>query len=152
MALNLFSFVTPGSQTLFHWQQLARPNLGTILDPRPGVVTKGFTPLTDDTVHHISDLEEDDEEEGEGGITFQAQQSFPEEKKCALAKPVAGIFLPPITSAAVPLTGKKHNYCFLLIQFSSVLFSVESVWLCGNAVFAGFVLYFKKKDSENQQW
>ncbi|KFO52843.1 Trafficking kinesin-binding protein 2, partial [Corvus brachyrhynchos] len=69
-----------GSQTLFHWQQLARPNLGTILDPRPGVVTKGFTPLSDDTVHHISDLEEDDEEEGEGGITFQAQQSFPEEK------------------------------------------------------------------------
>uniref|UniRef100_H0ZJ51 Trafficking kinesin protein 2 n=1 Tax=Taeniopygia guttata TaxID=59729 RepID=H0ZJ51_TAEGU len=97
-----------GSQTLFHWQQLARPNLGTILDPRPGVVTKGFTPLSDDTVHHISDLEEDDEEEGEGGITFQAQQSFPEEKKCALAKPAAGIFLPPVTSAALPLTGKTH--------------------------------------------
>ncbi|XP_062354616.1 trafficking kinesin-binding protein 2 [Cinclus cinclus] len=98
-----------GSQTLFHWQQLARPNLGTILDPRPGVVTKGFTPLSDDTVHHISDLEEDDEEEGEGGITFQAQQSFPEEKKCVLAKPVAGIFLPPITSAAVPLTVAASN-------------------------------------------
>ncbi|XP_066409459.1 trafficking kinesin-binding protein 2 isoform X1 [Molothrus aeneus] len=102
-----------GSQTLFHWQQLARPNLGTILDPRPGVVTKGFTPLSDDTtsVHHISDLEEDDEEEGEGGITFQAQQSFPEEKKCALAKPVAGIFLPPITSAAVPLTASNPGKC-----------------------------------------
>ncbi|KFO07179.1 Trafficking kinesin-binding protein 2, partial [Balearica regulorum gibbericeps] len=70
-----------GSQTLFHWQQLARPNLGTILDPRPGVVTKGFTPLSDDTVYHISDLEEDDEEEGEGGITFQVQQSFLEKKK-----------------------------------------------------------------------
>ncbi|XP_029872775.1 trafficking kinesin-binding protein 2 isoform X3 [Aquila chrysaetos chrysaetos] len=97
-----------GSQTLFHWQQLARPNLGTILDPRPGVVTKGFTPLSDDTVYHISDLEEDDEEEGEGGITFHVQQSFPEEKKCTVAKPVAGIFLPPITSAAVPLSGKKH--------------------------------------------
>ncbi|KFQ80371.1 Trafficking kinesin-binding protein 2, partial [Phaethon lepturus] len=69
-----------GSQTLFHWQQLARPNLGTILDPRPGVVTKGFTPLSDDTVYHISDLEEDDEEEG-GGITFKVKQSFPEEKK-----------------------------------------------------------------------
>ncbi|NWU21836.1 TRAK2 protein, partial [Dyaphorophyia castanea] len=100
-----------GSQTLFHWQQLARPNLGTILDPRPGVVTKGFTPLSDDTVHHISDLEEDDEEEGEGGITFQAQQSFPEEKKCTLAKPVAGIFLPPITSAAVPLTASNPGKC-----------------------------------------
>ncbi|XP_053803304.1 trafficking kinesin-binding protein 2 isoform X2 [Vidua chalybeata] len=100
-----------GSQTLFHWQQLARPNLGTILDPRPGVVTKGFTPLSDDTVHHISDLEEDDEEEGEGGITFQAQQSFPEEKKCALSKPAAGIFVPPITSAAVPLTASNPGKC-----------------------------------------
>ncbi|NXY14496.1 TRAK2 protein, partial [Atrichornis clamosus] len=100
-----------GSQTLFHWQQLARPNLGTILDPRPGVVTKGFTPLSDDSVHHISDLEEDDEEEGEGGITFQAQQSLPEEKKCTLAKPVAGIFLPPITSAAVPLTASNPGKC-----------------------------------------
>ncbi|NXM71591.1 TRAK2 protein, partial [Serilophus lunatus] len=100
-----------GSQTLFHWQQLARPNLGTILDPRPGVVTKGFTPLSDDTGHHISDLEEDDEEKSEGGITFQAQQSFPEEKKCTLAKPVAGIFLPPITSAAVPLTASNPGKC-----------------------------------------
>ncbi|NXF68744.1 TRAK2 protein, partial [Ciccaba nigrolineata] len=100
-----------GSQTLFHWQQLARPNLGTILDPRPGVVTKGFTPLSDDTVYHISDLEEDAEEEGEGGITFQVQQSFLEEKKYTVAKPVAGIFLPPITSAAVPLTASNPGKC-----------------------------------------
>ncbi|XP_051479563.1 trafficking kinesin-binding protein 2 isoform X2 [Apus apus] len=100
-----------GSQTLFHWQQLARPNLGTILDPRPGVVTKGFTPLSDDTVHHISDLEEDDGEGGEGGITFQVQQSFPEEKKCTVAKPVAAIFLPPVTSAAVPLTASNPGKC-----------------------------------------
>ncbi|NXN68562.1 TRAK2 protein, partial [Himantopus himantopus] len=100
-----------GSQTLFHWQQLARPNLGTILDPRPGVVTKGFTPLSDDTVYHISDLEEDDEAEGEGGITFQVQQSFPEEKKRIVAEPVAGIFLPPITSAAVPLTASNPGKC-----------------------------------------
>ncbi|KAF1523814.1 Trafficking kinesin-binding protein 2, partial [Eudyptes sclateri] len=99
-----------GSQTLFHWQQLARPNLGTILDPRPGVVTKGFTPLSDDTVYHISDLEEDDEE-GEGGITFKVQESFPEEKKCTVAKPVAGIFLPPVTSAAVPLTASNPGKC-----------------------------------------
>uniref|UniRef100_A0A663LYH1 Trafficking kinesin protein 2 n=1 Tax=Athene cunicularia TaxID=194338 RepID=A0A663LYH1_ATHCN len=100
-----------GSQTLFHWQQLARPNLGTILDPRPGVVTKGFTPLSDDTVYHISDLEEDVEEEGEGGITFQVQQTFLEEKKYTVAKPVAGIFLPPITSAAVPLTASNPGKC-----------------------------------------
>ncbi|KGL84086.1 Trafficking kinesin-binding protein 2, partial [Tinamus guttatus] len=106
-----FSFVTPGSQTLFHWQQLARPNLGTILDPRPGVVTKGFTPLPDDAVYHISDLEEDDEEEGEGGITFQVQPSFLEKRKHAAKKPVAGIFLPPITSATVPLTASNPGKC-----------------------------------------
>ncbi|NXK02827.1 TRAK2 protein, partial [Herpetotheres cachinnans] len=100
-----------GSQTLFHWQQLARPNLGTILDPRPGVVTKGFTPLSGDAVYHISDLEEDDEEEGEVGITFQVQQSFAEEKKCTVAKPAAGIFLPPVTSAAVPLTALNPGKC-----------------------------------------
>ncbi|XP_010222878.1 PREDICTED: trafficking kinesin-binding protein 2 [Tinamus guttatus] len=100
-----------GSQTLFHWQQLARPNLGTILDPRPGVVTKGFTPLPDDAVYHISDLEEDDEEEGEGGITFQVQPSFLEKRKHAAKKPVAGIFLPPITSATVPLTASNPGKC-----------------------------------------
>ncbi|XP_010156884.1 PREDICTED: trafficking kinesin-binding protein 2 isoform X2 [Eurypyga helias] len=100
-----------GSQTLFHWQQLARPNLGTILDPRPGVVTKGFTPLSDDAVYHISDLEEDGEEEGEGGITFQVQRSCLEEKKSTVAKPAAGIFLPPVTSAAVPLTASNPGKC-----------------------------------------
>ncbi|NWJ01907.1 TRAK2 protein, partial [Crypturellus undulatus] len=100
-----------GSQTLFHWQQLARPNLGTILDPRPGVVTKGFTLLPDDTVYHISDLEEDDEEEGEGGITFQVQPSCLEKQKHAVKKPVAGIFLPPLTSANVPLTASNPGKC-----------------------------------------
>uniref|UniRef100_A0A8C2TV35 Trafficking kinesin protein 2 n=1 Tax=Coturnix japonica TaxID=93934 RepID=A0A8C2TV35_COTJA len=99
-----------GSQTLFHWQQLARPNLGTILDPRPGVVTKGFTPLTDDSVHRISDLEEDDEE-GEGGITFQVQQFSPEKKKSAVAEPASGIFLSPITSVAVPLIASNPGKC-----------------------------------------
>ncbi|KAM7153041.1 trafficking kinesin-binding protein 2 isoform 1-T11 [Macrochelys suwanniensis] len=99
-----------GSQTLFHWQQLAQPNLGTILDPRPGVVTKGFTPLPEDAVYHISDLEED-EEEGEGGITFQVQQFSLEEGKHAVPKPEAGIFLPPITSATVPLTASNPGKC-----------------------------------------
>lgn len=94
---------------MFHWQQLAQPNLGTILDPRPGVVTKGFTLLPEDVVYHISDLEEDDEEEGEGGITFQVQQSFLKERTCPVPKPVSGIFLPSITSAPVPLTGKNNR-------------------------------------------
>ncbi|XP_062395599.1 trafficking kinesin-binding protein 1 isoform X2 [Sardina pilchardus] len=51
-----------GSATLHHWQQLAQPNLGGILDPRPGVVTKGFRPLELDLeeVYQFTDLEEDE--------------------------------------------------------------------------------------------
>uniref|UniRef100_A0A673IL68 Trafficking kinesin-binding protein 2-like n=1 Tax=Sinocyclocheilus rhinocerous TaxID=307959 RepID=A0A673IL68_9TELE len=52
-----------GSLTLHHWQQLAKPHLATILDPHPGVVTKGFRPLTQDNVYHLADLEEDEDQE-----------------------------------------------------------------------------------------
>uniref|UniRef100_A0A8C2IEP7 Trafficking protein, kinesin binding 2 n=1 Tax=Cyprinus carpio TaxID=7962 RepID=A0A8C2IEP7_CYPCA len=52
-----------GSLTLHHWQQLAKPHLGTILDPHPGVVTKGFRPLPQDSVYHLTDLEEDENQE-----------------------------------------------------------------------------------------
>uniref|UniRef100_A0A3B4WLJ4 Trafficking kinesin protein 2 n=1 Tax=Seriola lalandi dorsalis TaxID=1841481 RepID=A0A3B4WLJ4_SERLL len=52
-----------GSLTLHHWQQLAKPHLATILDPHPGVVTKGFRPLAQDAVYHLSDMEEDEEDE-----------------------------------------------------------------------------------------
>ncbi|XP_066497635.1 trafficking kinesin-binding protein 1 [Hoplias malabaricus] len=54
-----------GSATLQHWQQLAQPNLGGILDARPGVVPKGFRPLELDLeeVYHYADYEE--EEPGE---------------------------------------------------------------------------------------
>lgn len=89
-----------GSQTLHHWQQLAQPNLGTILDPRPGVITKGFTQLPKDDVYHLSDLEEDEEE----GITFQVQQPLQVEQKPTDPKPVTGIFLPPSTSAVTVAT------------------------------------------------
>lgn len=95
-----------GSQTLHHWQQLAQPNLGTILDPRPGVITKGFTQMPKDVVYHISDLEEDEEE----GITFQVQQQpLQVEPKPAAPTPVTGIFLPPITSAGGPVTVATSN-------------------------------------------
>ncbi|XP_047432407.1 trafficking kinesin-binding protein 2 isoform X2 [Mugil cephalus] len=95
-----------GSLTLHHWQQLAQPHLATILDPHPGVVTKGFRPLAQDAVYHLSDMEEDeedvelreiaalekgaaeqgkaeeDEEEDEGGITFKVRSSStPEDRK-----------------------------------------------------------------------
>ncbi|XP_026879015.2 trafficking kinesin-binding protein 1 isoform X2 [Electrophorus electricus] len=51
-----------GSATLHAWQQLAQPNLGGILDARPGVVTKGFRPLQLDVeeVYQFADLEEDE--------------------------------------------------------------------------------------------
>lgn len=51
-----------GSVTLHHWQQLAKPNLGGILDPRPGVLTKDFRQLDVDLeeVYNLHDFEEDD--------------------------------------------------------------------------------------------
>ncbi|MEQ2181728.1 hypothetical protein GOODEAATRI_014499 [Goodea atripinnis] len=52
----------PGSVTLHHWQQLAKPNLGGILHPRPGVLTKDFKELEVDVQHvySLNDLEEDE--------------------------------------------------------------------------------------------
>ncbi|XP_076842493.1 trafficking kinesin-binding protein 1 isoform X3 [Brachyhypopomus gauderio] len=51
-----------GSATLLHWQELAQPNLGGILDARPGVVPKGFRPLELELeeVYHYADYEEDE--------------------------------------------------------------------------------------------
>ncbi|KAG9346226.1 hypothetical protein JZ751_008051 [Albula glossodonta] len=42
-----------GSVTLLHWQQLAQPNLGGILHPRPGVLTKDFRELEVDLQHSL---------------------------------------------------------------------------------------------------
>ena len=59
MGLDVSSLTSdpPGSLTLHHWQQLAKPHLGTILDPHPGVVTKGFRPLAQDAEYRLTDLE-----------------------------------------------------------------------------------------------
>lgn len=48
--------------TLHQWQQLAKPNLGGILHPRPGVLTKDFRELEVDFQHvySLNDLEEDE--------------------------------------------------------------------------------------------
>uniref|UniRef100_A0A8C9SFK2 Trafficking kinesin protein 1 n=1 Tax=Scleropages formosus TaxID=113540 RepID=A0A8C9SFK2_SCLFO len=59
-----------GSLTLHHWQQLAQPNLGGILDSRPGVVPKGFRPLELEDVYRFSEFEEDEPQD----LFFQ---SFP---------------------------------------------------------------------------
>ncbi|KAG8558911.1 hypothetical protein GDO81_017183 [Engystomops pustulosus] len=87
-----------GSQTLHHWQQLAQPNLGTILDPRPGVLTKGFKPLPEDAEYRLCDLEEDekeDDEDDEGGITFKVHERDDDQ----VPKSSSSIFLPPISLA-----------------------------------------------------
>ncbi|XP_067825432.1 trafficking kinesin-binding protein 1-like isoform X2 [Heptranchias perlo] len=51
-----------GSVTLHQWQQLAQPNLGGILDARPGVLTKDFCQLDIDMseVYNLTDFEEDE--------------------------------------------------------------------------------------------
>lgn len=61
-SLSPLLFLLQGSATLHHWQQLAQPHLGGILDPRPGVVTKGFRTLDVDLdeVYCLNDFEEDD--------------------------------------------------------------------------------------------
>ena len=74
-----------GSLTLHHWQQLAKPHLATILDPHPGVVTKGFRPLAQDAVYRLSDMEEDEEDEeyrerGSGAVEKGAAERGKEEE------------------------------------------------------------------------
>uniref|UniRef100_A0A3B3VJ16 Trafficking kinesin protein 2 n=1 Tax=Poecilia latipinna TaxID=48699 RepID=A0A3B3VJ16_9TELE len=114
-----------GSLTLHHWQQLAQPHLATILDPHPGVVTKGFRPLAQDAMFQLSDMEEDeeaeehretaalekgtaekgkeelDEEEEECGITFNVRcSSTPEDRN----HPVAPLPSIQSTSPGAPST------------------------------------------------
>ncbi|XP_076580002.1 trafficking kinesin-binding protein 2 isoform X2 [Chaetodon auriga] len=118
-----------GSLTLHHWQQLAKPHLATILDPHPGVVTKGFCPLAQDAVYRLSDMEEDeedeehrgigvlekgaaeqgkeeeDEEEEEGGITFKVRfSSTPEERKDKRHS-VSPLHVPPLSPTLPTLPG-----------------------------------------------
>ncbi|MED6283226.1 hypothetical protein CHARACLAT_006658 [Characodon lateralis] len=138
-----------GSLTLHHWQQLAKPHLATILDPHPGVVTKGFRPLAQDAVFQLSDMEEDeegeehrgipvlekgttekgkeelDEEEEEGGITFNARcSSTPEESDHSVA-PHTNAPLPSsrLTSSGVPSTSScvHSDLCVTLNEVTGKL-------------------------------
>uniref|UniRef100_A0A665V6D5 Si:dkey-28e7.3 n=1 Tax=Echeneis naucrates TaxID=173247 RepID=A0A665V6D5_ECHNA len=74
-----------GSVTLHQWQQLAKPNLGGILQPRPGVLTKDFRELEVDMQHvySLNDLEEDEpdlsqlsEAHGMGRLHVSAQSNI----------------------------------------------------------------------------
>eukprot|EP00066_Takifugu_rubripes_P015188 XP_011604454.1 PREDICTED: trafficking kinesin-binding protein 2 isoform X1 [Takifugu rubripes] len=109
-----------GSLTLHHWQQLAKPHLATILDPHPGVVTKGFCPLPQDAIYRLSDMEEDeaddhrgssvlekgasekgkeeeDDEEEEGGITFKVRSSSTPDERRDRRHAVSPLPVPPLT-------------------------------------------------------
>ncbi|KAM6893494.1 LOW QUALITY PROTEIN: trafficking kinesin-binding protein 2 [Xenentodon cancila] len=128
-----------GSLTLHHWQQLAKPHLATILDPHPGVVTKGFRPLAKDAMYRLSDMEEDeeseehggipvlekgaaeqrsrdDEDEEEGGITFKVHcSSTPEERKDRKHS-VAVLPTPPLSPmmqkpAGIPSAPVQSDQC-----------------------------------------
>ncbi|XP_068101256.1 trafficking kinesin-binding protein 2 isoform X2 [Hyperolius riggenbachi] len=110
-----------GSQTLHHWQQLAQPNLGTILDPRPGVMTKGFKPLPEDAEYRLCDLEEDEKEDDyddEEGITFKVQ----ERKEEHVPKHAASIFLPPIAVSSTPASATNPGKC-LCSTYSTFTFT-----------------------------
>ncbi|XP_044150082.1 trafficking kinesin-binding protein 1 isoform X4 [Bufo gargarizans] len=67
-----------GSATLHQWQQLAQPHLGGILDPRPGVVTKGFRTLDLDQedVYCFTDYEEDETVHHPGKCLSQTNSTF----------------------------------------------------------------------------
>ncbi|XP_026226097.1 trafficking kinesin-binding protein 1 isoform X2 [Anabas testudineus] len=53
-----------GSATLHAWQQLAQPHMGALLDPRPGVVTKGFRTLAHEQDQEDSwELDQPEEDE-----------------------------------------------------------------------------------------
>uniref|UniRef100_A0A3B3YE84 Uncharacterized protein n=1 Tax=Poecilia mexicana TaxID=48701 RepID=A0A3B3YE84_9TELE len=80
------------SVTLHHWQQLAKPNLGGILHPRPGVLTKDFKELEVDVQHvySLNDLEEDEPDPSQfssSGPTLP--QTFPTHPKttCKVLQP-----------------------------------------------------------------
>ncbi|KAI1887122.1 hypothetical protein AGOR_G00202880 [Albula goreensis] len=74
-----------GSVTLLHWQQLAQPNLGGILHPRPGVLTKDFRELEVDLQHvyNLNDLEEDEPDlslasTAHGTMVTRSSQNLPQ--------------------------------------------------------------------------
>ncbi|KAM4585063.1 trafficking kinesin-binding protein 1 isoform 3-T4 [Odontesthes bonariensis] len=82
-----------GSVTLHHWQQLAKPNLGGILHPRPGVLTKDFKELEVDVQHvySLNDLEEDEPDlsqlPGAHGLENVCRGSFSNSRRSRQGKP-----------------------------------------------------------------
>ncbi|XP_072556005.1 trafficking kinesin-binding protein 2 isoform X3 [Paramormyrops kingsleyae] len=103
-----------GSLTLHHWQQLAQPHLASILDPPPGVVTKGFRPLPQDTVYRLTDPEEDEEEErladGAPGTRRQAGVGSKWEEEDNEEEEGGIVFMVPCTSTPEEkMEGRRLN-------------------------------------------
>uniref|UniRef100_A0A8C8GVN9 Uncharacterized protein n=1 Tax=Oncorhynchus tshawytscha TaxID=74940 RepID=A0A8C8GVN9_ONCTS len=95
-----------GSVTLHHWQQLAKPNLGGILHPRPGVLTKDFRELEIDLQHvySLNDLEEDEPD------LLQLSHVTP---------PSSGPNLPQTLPTHTVTTCRRHHPSLLLPSFST---------------------------------
>ncbi|XP_036287856.1 trafficking kinesin-binding protein 1 isoform X3 [Pipistrellus kuhlii] len=101
-----------GSATLHHWQQLAQPHLGGILDPRPGVVTKGFRTLDVDVdeVYCLNDFEEDDTAHHPGKCMSQTNSTFTF-TTCRILHPSDELtrVTPSLNSAPTPASGSASH-------------------------------------------
>ncbi|XP_064820367.1 trafficking kinesin-binding protein 1-like isoform X3 [Oncorhynchus masou masou] len=109
-----------GSVTLHHWQQLAKPNLGGILHPRPGVLTKDFRELEIDLQHvySLNDLEEDEPDllQLSHGLAAGAHGTM-------VTPPSSGPNLPQTPPTHTVTTCRRHHPSLLLPSFSTSLCS-----------------------------
>ncbi|XP_068178161.1 trafficking kinesin-binding protein 1 isoform X2 [Antennarius striatus] len=107
-----------GSVTLHQWQQLAKPNLGGVLHPRPGVLTKDFRELEVDIQHiySLNDLEEDEPDLSHLSV-------FPSSPN-----------LPQTSPTHTITTCQVHQPSFLIPSFSTSLHSF-GLPSCGNCEF-----------------
>ncbi|KAM9491277.1 LOW QUALITY PROTEIN: trafficking kinesin-binding protein 1-like [Salvelinus alpinus] len=114
-----------GSVTLHHWQQLAKPNLGGILHPRPGVLTKDFRELEIDFQHvySLNDLEEDEPD------LLQLSRG--------LAAGVHGTMVtPPSSGPNLPQTPPTHTITTCRRHHPSLLLPSVSTSLCSRSLSA----------------
>nr|XP_046186467.1 trafficking kinesin-binding protein 1-like isoform X2 [Oncorhynchus gorbuscha] len=116
-----------GSVTLHHWQQLAKPNLGGILHPRPGVLTKDFRELEIDLQHvySLNDLEEDDPD------LSQLSHGLAAGAHSTMVTPSSGPNLPQTPPTHTVTTCRRHHPSLLLPSFSTSLCS-RSLSACGS--------------------
>eukprot|EP00063_Salmo_salar_P011723 XP_013986558.1 PREDICTED: trafficking kinesin-binding protein 1-like isoform X3 [Salmo salar] len=109
-----------GSVTLHHWQQLAKPNLGGILHPRPGVLTKDFRELEIDLQHvySLNDLEEDEPDllQLSHGLAAGVHGTM-------VTPPSSGPNLPQTPPTHTVTNCRRHHPSLLLPSFSTSLCS-----------------------------